>query len=86
MGDNTISLHLSETESSVASAPLHRLPGQDLDRSAAARVDFVVHHMLQALVVGRVQENLRLQLPPSVPVVHSLPPLALIPRTVHPHI
>jgi hypothetical protein len=42
------------------------------------RVYFVVHHVLEALVVGGVEEDLGLQLSPRVPVVHHLPTAALV--------
>ena len=79
MADDAVALHFTEPQAAVACAALNRLPRQDLHRTPAPRVDFVVHHVLEALVVGRSQEDLRLQLPPRVPVVHHLPPAALVP-------
>ena len=60
MTDDAIALHLSEAQPSFSSSPFHRLPSQDLDWTTPSGMDFVVHHMLQTLVVGRVQENLSL--------------------------
>lgn len=56
--DLAITLHFAEAKASVASASLHGLTVHHLNRSAGARVDFVVHHMFQALVVGRSEEHL----------------------------
>ena len=40
------------------------------------------HHVLEALVVGGVEEDLGLQLAPRVPVVHDLPAARLVPAPV----
>ena len=63
MGDLAIALHLAEPESAVARSALHGLPVEDLDGAASPTVNFVVHHVLQALVVGWPQENLRIDFP-----------------------
>lgn len=46
-------------QSSVPGAPLRRLPREHLHRPPAPAVDLEVHHVLQPLVVGGVQEDLR---------------------------
>ena len=51
---------------------LHGLPVEDLERPAGPRVDLVIHHVLQALVVGRPQEHLGVQLAAREPVVQHL--------------
>ena len=79
MADDAIALHLAKAQATVARAALHRLSRQNLDWTAAPGVDFVVHHVLQALVVRRAKEDLRLQLPPRVPIIHSLPTATLVP-------
>jgi len=56
----------SSDESSDYSNHTHRASGGHLQRPALAGVDLEVHHVLEALVVGGVQEHLRLQLPPCV--------------------
>ena len=78
MADDAVALHLAKAQAAVTGAALDRLARQDLDGPAAARVDLVVHHVLQALVVGGPQEDLRLQLPPRVAVVHHHPAAALV--------
>ena len=53
-------------------AALHRLPVQVLQRAARAAVYLVLHQVLQALVVRRPEEHLRVQLAASEPVVYNL--------------
>ena len=48
---------------------LHRLPGEDLDRSPGSRVDLVIHHVLQSLIVGGAKEDLCVQLATSKAIV-----------------
>ena len=52
--------------------PLHGLPGEDLYRSPRSRVDLVVHHVLEPLVVGGAKEHLGVQLAARVPIVEDL--------------
>ena len=68
----TISLHLSETETAVPGSALHGLSHQNLNGASGSRVNFVVHHVLEALVVGGAQEDLRLQFASRVTIVHDL--------------
>lgn len=56
--DDAIALHLSEAQTTIACTTLHWLAGQDLQGTAASAVDLEVHHMLQALVVCGVEEDL----------------------------
>ena len=59
MGDLTITFHLSETETAVTRSTFHRLSVENLNGAPSSTVYFVVHHMLQSLVIGRPQEDLR---------------------------
>ena len=52
--------------------PLHRLPGQYLHWSPCSGVYLVVDHVLEPLVVGGANEDLRVQLTPCEPVVQNL--------------
>mmetsp|Transcript_19783 Transcript_19783/g.45566 ORF Transcript_19783/g.45566 Transcript_19783/m.45566 type:complete len:498 (-) Transcript_19783:580-2073(-) len=76
--DHAIPLHLAKAEAAVARAPLHRLPREQSDRPARARVDLVIHHMLEPLVVGWAQKHVRLHSPPGVPVEHHLKTALLV--------
>ena len=80
--DDAVALHLSEPQTAVPGPTLGGLPGQDLNGPASTAVDLVVDHVLQALVVGRVEEDERLELAPRVAVVHHLPAAALVPAIV----
>lgn len=53
---------------------LHGLAVEDLDGAPGPGVDLVVHHVLQPLVVGGADEDLRRQLPPGEAVVQNLVP------------
>ena len=54
----TIALHLTEAQTSVARSSLHRLPVEDLDGTAGTRVNLVVDHVLESLVVSGTKEDL----------------------------
>ena len=66
------SLHFTESEATVPGSTLHGLSDQNLHRASGPAVNFVVHHMLETLVVGGAQENLSVDLSASVPAVHHL--------------
>ena len=52
--------------------PLHGLSGQYLHWAAGSGVDLVIHHVLQALVVGWADEDLSVELATCEPVVQNL--------------
>lgn len=60
MADDAISLHLTKAQTTFAGSTFNRLPRQDLDRPPPSRMDLVIHHMFEALIVGGVQEDLSL--------------------------
>jgi hypothetical protein len=68
----TISLHFSESEASVSSSALERLSGELGDGTASARMNLVVHHVFQPLIISRAQENASAHLAARVPVKHGL--------------
>src|ERR1700692_1958274 len=78
MRNHTITFHLSETETSITATTLHRLSRQDLHRTSCARMDLVVHHMFETLVVRGAEINLRLELSACVAVVHDLKTSGLV--------
>lgn len=53
-------------------AALHGLPVENLNGAPGPGVDLIVHHVLQSLVVGGADEDLRGQLPSSEAVVQNL--------------
>jgi len=79
MTDDTVALHLSKPQSTISGSPLHRLSCEHGYRTSCSRVDLVIYHMLEALIVGRVQEDLGFELTTGMTVVHHLPPSTLIP-------
>ena len=56
----TIALHFAEAKAAVARSALHRLAIHHLHGTASARMDFVVDHMLEALIVGGADGRLAL--------------------------
>lgn len=72
MTNDAIPFHLSKSESTISCSTLHRLSRQDLHRASASRMDLVIHHMLETLVIGRIQEDLSFELPSCMPIVHDL--------------
>ena len=68
----TVALHLAEAQTAVARSALHGLSVEDLDGSARPRVYLVVDHVLEALIVGRSEEDLRVELAAGEAVVHDL--------------
>lgn len=51
---------------------LHRLSVEDLDRTSCPRVDLIVHHVFEALVVSGAEEDLRSQLTTCETVIQHL--------------
>lgn len=76
--DHTVALHLSETQTAVTRSTLNRLTCKNLHWSASSRVDLVVDHMLQALIVRRAKVNLGLKLATGVAIVHDFQSTALV--------
>jgi hypothetical protein len=72
MSNDAIAFHLTETKASLTSTTLYWLARQDLQRSTSARVDLVIHHVLQTLVVRGTNENQRLELAAGEAIVHCL--------------
>jgi hypothetical protein len=70
--DAPVALHLSESKTTLARTTLQRLSREHGERAARPRVNLVVDHVLEALVVRRTEEDLRLHLHARVAVVHHL--------------
>ena len=67
-----IALHLAEAKAALPRSAFHGLPDEDLDRPPGPRVDLVVDHVLQTLVVRRSKEDLCVHLLARVAAVHHL--------------
>lgn len=80
--DHTITLHLSESEATVTCSTLSGLSRENLGRSTTSRVDLIAHHMLQALIIGRVQEDHHFHALASEAVVHDLVTIPLVAQAV----
>mmetsp|Transcript_36742 Transcript_36742/g.103675 ORF Transcript_36742/g.103675 Transcript_36742/m.103675 type:complete len:295 (-) Transcript_36742:463-1347(-) len=82
VGEDAVALHLAKAQAAVPGAPLCGLTCEDLGGAAPAAVDLVVHHVLQALVVRRAQEDGHKELLPGVSVVHRLEATHLVAEPV----
>ena len=71
VGDDTIALHLTETQASLARTTLYGLAREHLQGAASTRVDLVVDHVLEALVVRGTDKDERLELATREAVVHG---------------
>lgn len=67
----TITLHLTETKSTVAGSALHGLSHENLNGTASSRMDFVVHHVLETLIICWSQKHLRIDFTTGVTIVHD---------------
>ena len=61
VSNKTISLHLTQPQSSVPAPALSGLPGEHRPWSSAATVHLVQHHVLQLLVIHRALVDVRLE-------------------------
>ncbi len=70
--DDAVALHLTKTETTLTRSTLHRLLDENLQWAPRARVDLVVDHVLEALVIGWAEKDLRVDLAACVSVVEDL--------------
>ena len=79
---HTITLHLTKSQTSVTASAFCRLSRQNLGWATASRVNLVLNHVLQSLIVGRSQENHDFHLFTTETVVHYLITSKLIAQAV----
>lgn len=72
MRNHTVTLHLAEAKTSVAATTLSRLASQDLGRASPTRVNLVLDHVLESLIVSGTEEDHHLHLLASEAIVHNL--------------
>mmetsp|Transcript_50733 Transcript_50733/g.108636 ORF Transcript_50733/g.108636 Transcript_50733/m.108636 type:complete len:367 (+) Transcript_50733:85-1185(+) len=82
VAQHAITFHLTEAQPSHLGSALHGLPHQHGHRPSCSRMDLILDHVLQPLVVGGGHENLRWQPLPGVAVVHDLISVTLPPQLV----
>ena len=75
---HAVTFHLSESQTTITSSSLSRLTSENLSRTTASGVDLVTNHMLQSLIVGRVEEDHDFKLLSSKAVVHDLVSISLV--------
>lgn len=57
--NQTISLHLSQTQTTIPCSSLGRLACQNCARTTSAAVHLVLHHVLQSLIVDWAEEGVK---------------------------
>ena len=86
MSDLAITFHFTETKATISRSTFHRLSVQQLKRTTGTTVkmsvdrittrllpvNFIIDHMLETLVVGRAEENLRVHLAASEAAINDL--------------
>ena len=77
-----VAFHLAKAQAAAAGAALHGLARQDLDGAARARVNLVLHHVAQLLVVSGTDKDARIHHPPRHAVDESLVSFALVAHLV----
>mmetsp|Transcript_4552 Transcript_4552/g.10203 ORF Transcript_4552/g.10203 Transcript_4552/m.10203 type:complete len:253 (-) Transcript_4552:85-843(-) len=82
MRDNAVTLHLPKAQTTIPRTSFHRLARQNLVRSTSTRVNLIVHHVAQPLVIRWPEEDLSLHHPSRVAVIHRLVPSTLVPKLV----
>ena len=80
--NHAVSFHFSETKTSITPSSFRRLSSQNLSWSSTPWMDFVLHHVLQPLVVSRTKEDHHFHLFTSEPVVHHFITSELVSKTV----
>src|SRR5271156_6902346 len=78
MCDHTIALHLSESKPTVTRTTFNRLTSKYLCWSSCSRMDLVVNHVPQTLVICRSEEDLGNKLSTGVTIVHDFEASRLI--------
>ncbi|MPN17715.1 hypothetical protein SDC9_165070 [bioreactor metagenome] len=73
VADQTVTLHLTESETSLPGTSLGGLTGQDLHGAAGTDVHLAADHVVQLLVEYHSGVDLHLDLPSGGAVVHDLP-------------
>ena len=70
--NHAVTLHLTESQATITTTPFSWLTGQDLGWSTATRVHFVLHHMLESLVISWTKEDHDFHLLACESIVHDL--------------
>ena len=70
MRNHAVSLHLAKTKSTITAPAFGWLPCQDLSWTSTTRVNLVLNHMFEPLIVSGTQENHNFHLLACEAVVH----------------
>lgn len=78
MSNHTIPFHFSKAKTSITRPSLSRLPSEDLHRTTSTRMDLVIYHVLQSLVISGSKEYHSSKPPASVTIIHGFKSTHLI--------
>mmetsp|Transcript_4817 Transcript_4817/g.13483 ORF Transcript_4817/g.13483 Transcript_4817/m.13483 type:complete len:410 (-) Transcript_4817:2321-3550(-) len=80
--DDTVTFHFPKPQTTIACSTLRGLPGQHLYRTTRPTMDFVIHHVAEALVVGRPDKNFGGKRLTRVPVVERFVAVTVVTKPV----
>jgi hypothetical protein len=78
MRDDTVSLHLPESQATFSGAPLHGLPYKISHLAPCPTVYLVIYHVLEPLIICGAQEHESLQRAASEARVHAFKAFVLV--------
>lgn len=82
MGQNAVSLHLTETKAAASASTMGGLSGNGHHSASGPGVHFVIHQVSQSLVEDGPDEDEVLQVFARVGVEHDLVTISLVPAPV----
>ena len=80
--DHAVTLHLTESKTSVSGSTFGWLSGQDLCGASSSGVHLVSDHVLESLIVSWVEEDQDLLFLSSEPIVHHLVAISLVAKVM----
>jgi hypothetical protein len=82
MRNHAVTLHFSKPEATITTTPFSWLSCQDLGWTTTSRVNLILNHMLQSLVIGRSQEDHDFHLLATEAIIHHFIASKLVAQVV----
>jgi hypothetical protein len=79
MRDHAVTLHFSEPQATITRPSLGRLSSEYLSRPSSSRMNLVLNHVLESLIVSRTEKDHDFQFLATKAIVHDLIPPELVP-------
>lgn len=80
--DHAVTLHLSESKTSISGSTLGWLSGQDLSGASSSGMHLVSDHMLESLIVSGVEEDQDFLFLSGESIVHHLVAVSLVAKVM----